>query len=386
MDILLEQHKLYQADTKEFVNHLLETAIRELASDIHVEALSNYSRIRFRIDGELFTVLQLTSNYHYPIVDRIKVLSNMDTVEKNTAQDGRMFLTTDDGTLIDFRVSSIPTINGEKVVLRILDPRKLKIIQKNIGFEAENIDKIHKLFQRENGIVLFSGPTGSGKTSTIFTVLNRIKSLKKNIVSIENPVEYKTDGINQININEKKGITFNETLKYLLRQDPDIIVVGEIRDKETAMTAINASTTGHLVIASIHTKNALATIDRLENLGVPRYAVKETLNAVISQRLVRQLCPHCKRERKPTLQEIKIFESQKIPLPDVVYSPNGCNCCHDGYLGRRAVYEVVEFDPSFNSQIYGLNYDNSFHPMSYNCLRLISEGSTTFEEYYHRFN
>ena len=273
------------------VNSILEQAVREKASDIHIEPTESMTRVRFRIDGTLFSNIEIPSNLHLPLIARIKILSGMDIAEKRRPQDGRILIKVA-GSRIDLRVSTLPSILGEKVVLRLLDQSNDRIGMERLGFSDVQQEMLREAIRASNGIVLVTGPTGSGKSTTLYSLLEILNDPSKNIITLEDPVEFTIAGLTQIQINERIGLTFGSALRSILRQDPDIIMVGEIRDTETAHLAVRVALTGHLVLSTLHTNDAPTAINRLVDMGVPRFLLASSLRAVLAQRLVRSLCPH----------------------------------------------------------------------------------------------
>lgn len=332
------------------VNSILQKAVQGRASDVHIEPLEHKVRVRFRIDGELTEVLSLPKNSLPAIVSRIKIMGNLDISEKRLPQDGRTRLVID-GREIDFRISSLPSIHGEKMVLRILDRAHALMSLQDLGFSAANMDKITSLIRRPYGMIVVTGPTGSGKTTTLYSILTEINAAQRNIVTLEDPVEYSLPGINQVQINVKAGLTFPAGLRAILRQDPDIIMVGEMRDTETAELGVRAALTGHLFLSTLHTNSASGTIARLVNMGVENYLLSSSLIGVISQRLIRRLCPSCKEtyyleETIARSLHMEAYADRKF------YRPRGCNMCrHTGYSGRLALHEVLVLGPQMRAAI-----------------------------------
>lgn len=336
-----ENLKVDDIDAISFIDELIKEAINLKASDIHIETYLDEIRIRYRIYGKLKTVDKLNAKYHSILLTRIKLMSGMDIAEKRLPQDGRIDFYYNN-RLIDLRISTIPTVDGEKAVIRILDSEKFKVDKNNLGISKEDIKIIDNLLKYENGMILVTGPTGCGKTTTLYALIQELNKDDVNIVTIEDPVEYKIRGINQIQINEKAGIYFNNTLRSILRQDPDIILVGEMRDIDTANIGIRASITGHKVFTTLHTNDAYSTILRLMDMGVEDYLIKSSVKGVISQRLVRRLCPNCRQKVKIKDDEKYLFEQffdkDKI---NYKYEAVGCEKCIDGYIGRLAIMEIL---------------------------------------------
>ncbi|MGB9726751.1 MAG: GspE/PulE family protein [Minisyncoccia bacterium] len=335
---------------------ILKYAVRLRASDIHIEPERNALRVRFRVDGNLSANLTLPLMVHQPIISRIKIMANLKIDETRIPQDGRFFSLIDDKE-IDFRVSTFPTALGEKVAIRILDPSVgLKSIHE-LGLEGKNFEILQKEIQKPYGMILITGPTGSGKTTTLYAILQVLNQEKVNIVSLEDPVEYTIEGINQSQVLPEIGYTFARGLRHMVRQDPDIIMIGEIRDKETAELAVQSALTGHLVLSTLHTNNAIGVIPRLIDLGVELFLIPSSLNLMIAQRLARRLCPDCKVRVLANEAESKIIEDnlknlpeeikEKLPHPPYyIYKSQGCNTCNKkGYLGRIGLFEMLEMTP-----------------------------------------
>lgn len=332
----------------EAVNLLLLQAIKVNASDIHIEPQENRMRIHLRVDGVLKDISPFEQNIYNALVSRIKIMSNLDIAERRLPQDGRFKVDLEEGS-VDVRVSVIPTIQGESVVLRLLRQNKKLLTLQESGMSKENFNKYLRLIQRPSGIVLVTGPTGSGKTTTLYASLMMIKSSERNIITIEDPVEYQLDFCRQIQVNPKVNLLFSTGLRSILRHDPDIIMVGEIRDRETAEIAVQAALTGHLVLSTLHTNDAASAITRLIDMGIEPFLIASCLNGVVAQRLVRVLCPKCK---KPMDEESLKTLPFSIPkgLSDQqkrnIYQPQGCqNCLHTGYAGRIGIFEIMEMGP-----------------------------------------
>lgn len=373
-----------------YINELVEKALKLNASDIHIEPMDEkFSRIRFRIDGKLRIISEMDYPSYIKLLTRIKLSSKLDISEKRRPQDG--YLKLEKFPEIDFRISTLNTIVGEKLVLRILSIENFKKSQNLLGFSDDSKKILENAIKNKSGMIIFSGPTGSGKSTSLYSLLNKLNDENRNIISIENPVEINILGINQISINEKIGLTFQNALRSILRQDPDIIMLGEIRDKETAKMAVRAAITGHLVLTTLHTNNSFASINRLRDLGVEDYLIKQSVNTLASQRLVRKLCS-CKKKRKISKKEYNFIKNYfDIDEETYIYEPGSCEKCHDGYLGREAVEEIVDFDEAYKKLFFEnknfnkndleiLNKEKNFKSMTYNGIKKVLEGVTSFEE------
>ncbi|MCI0667593.1 MAG: type IV-A pilus assembly ATPase PilB [Methylococcaceae bacterium] len=332
-----------------FVNKILLDSIKKGTSDIHLEPYEKFFRIRFRNDGILHEVANPPANLAARIISRIKVMSRMDIAERRVPQDGRIKMALSRNRAIDFRVNSCPTLFGEKIVLRILDPTSAKIGIEQLGFEEKQQKLFLEAIQKPYGMILVTGPTGSGKTVSLYTGLNILNTGDKNISTAEDPVEITVPGINQVNMNPKAGMTFPVALRAFLRQDPDIIMVGEIRDLETAEIAVKAAQTGHLVLSTLHTNDAPQTLNRLVQMGVPAYNIASSVLLIMAQRLARRLCEHCKKEAhlpKDLLLQTGFKEAELGQL--VIYEPVGCDHCVNGYKGRVGIYQVMPITEKIN--------------------------------------
>lgn len=329
--------KAEEAPVVKLVDLILMQAIKDRASDIHIEPFKDKINIRYRIDGVLYEIAPPAKHLLSAIVSRIKILADLDIAERRLPQDGA-FLVKVENRFIDIRVSSIPAIHGEKVVLRILDKSATPLDLGELGFESKDLENFRKAIKSPHGLILITGPTGSGKTTTLYAALNEIKSPHKNILTVEDPVEYRLDGINQVQIKPSIGLTFANVLRSFLRQDPDIIMVGEIRDLETAQICIRASLTGHLVLSTLHTNDAPSAISRLIDIGIEPYFLVSSLTLVAAQRLVRKLCPECREAYETTPELARDFGIKQ----ELLYRPKGCDFCnHIGYRGRVAIYETL---------------------------------------------
>jgi general secretion pathway protein E len=334
-----------EAPVIRLLNSILFQAVKERASDIHIEPFERELEVRFRIDGLLYKMLTPPKVVQEALVSRVKIMSGLNIAEKRLPQDGRLRVIVA-GRDVDIRVSIIPTFFGERVVLRLLDKQRGVISLANIGFSPADVHTMERLLTRTSGIILVTGPTGSGKTTTLYAALTRINTPEKNIITIEDPIEYQLKGIGQIQVNPKIDLTFANGLRSILRQDPDIIMVGEIRDAETAEIAMQSSLTGHLVLSTLHTNDAATAVTRLIDMGTEPFMVASTLSAVLAQRLVRVICPHCREAYKPER------EYAGITLPEVLYRGRGCDVCFNlGSIGRTGIYELLLIDSELCSMI-----------------------------------
>jgi len=380
-----------EAPVIKWVNALLQQAIRDRASDIHIEAFEYTIRVRFRVDGSLVEVSPPPRRLYAPIVSRIKILSEMDIAERRLPQDGRFKVKIED-RVVDLRVSIIPTVFGEKVVMRILDRSSLVLDLTKLGFEGDTLRIFNEQISRPYGMVLVSGPTGSGKTTTLYSALSTVNSPDVNIMTIEDPVEYQLSGVNQVQAKSEIGLTFAAGLRSFLRQDPDIILVGEIRDLETAEIAIKAAMTGHLVFSTIHTNDAPSTVTRLTDMGVEPFLVTASLNMVVAQRLVRRICPRCKETYVPSKDVLQSFIlPENVSKDNITFSRGmGCDFCNKtGYRGRVSLYEILVvtdiirealIDGQSLIYIKKLARDNGMRTLRESGILKVLEGLTTLEE------
>lgn len=333
------------------VNLIITKAVNEWASDIHIEPREDSLRIRLRVDGVLHPVPSPPKRFHSAIVSRIKILSGMDIAERRIPQDGR-YAVRIKGREVDIRVSSVPTIHGEKVVMRLLDTTTVLPGLAQLGFYPGELKKYNEVIKKPWGILLATGPTGSGKTTTLYASLNTIKSAEKNIVTVEDPVEYRLDEITQVQVNVKAGLTFGTGLRAFLRQDPDIMMVGEIRDKETAEIAVQSALTGHLVLSTIHTNDAASTFTRLIDMGIEPFLVTSTILCIIAQRLVRRICAHCKGEYQPPSELLEGLDLGKPAKEIKFFKGHGCeNCRNTGFKGRMALFEMLTPSPEIRKLV-----------------------------------
>ncbi len=355
---LVEVHNIDSGDAANdapvitLVNGLLGESIKQGASDIHVEPYETKFRVRMRVDGVLKEVTQIPLEMKRAVIARIKIMSRLDISETRIPQDGRIKLKAS-GREIDFRVNTMPTLFGEKVVMRLLDKSNLQLDLKKLGFEPLQLESFKKGIYSANGMVLVTGPTGSGKTTSLYSALTELNKVSENISTVEDPVEYNLEGINQVQIHKEIGLTFSAVLRSLLRQDPDIVLVGEIRDYETAEVAVQAALTGHLVLSTLHTNDSCSTIIRLMNMGVEAFLVTASVNTIVAQRLVRSLCRKCKREVQYPKEKLIEIGIPELEIDQVVFfEPEGCRMCNErGYLGRMAIYEVLEFTSDLKEMV-----------------------------------
>ncbi|MBI3545462.1 MAG: type II secretion system ATPase GspE [Gammaproteobacteria bacterium] len=335
------------------INALLTQAVREGASDIHIEPFETRSVVRYRIDGVLRDVIEPQRALHGVIISRIKIMASLDIAEKRLPQDGRITLRLA-GRPVDVRVSTVPTGHGERVVLRLLDKQAGRLDLAGLGMPEDTLKTLVTLVNQPHGIILVTGPTGSGKTTTLYAALGKLDSSQHNIMTVEDPVEYELDGIGQIQVNSKIELSFARALRSILRQDPDIIMIGEIRDLETAQIAVQASLTGHLVLATLHTNDAVGAVTRLVDMGVEPFLVASSLLGVLAQRLVRRLCPVCRQIHVPDAAELRMLTAEHVEgTPMEIYTPVGCNSCgNSGYQGRSGVYELLTVDEDMRTLIH----------------------------------
>lgn len=369
--------------SKDILENILQKAVLLNASDIHIEPFEKLLKIRMRVDGSLKEINTYNIELHSQLSTLIKLLAGMNIAEKRLPQDGRIDKDIDNN-IVDLRISTIPTVHGEKIVIRILNRNTFFKSKYEIGFSDEAINKIKSMTSDMSGLIIVTGPTGSGKTTTLYSILNDFKNIDKNIVTIEDPVEYKIEGINQIQVNYKYGLDFATGLKSILRQDPDIIMIGEIRDKETAQIAIRAASTGHLVISTMHTNNSVESINRLVDMGIPRYLISSVLKGIISQKLVRKVCGHCSIE-----EELDENTYKKLKLKTIKIEQGCSKCNYSGYKGRIAVYEILEInkrikhsiiDSELSDEIYILGKLNGMISFQDSCSYLLKNGITTLKE------
>ena len=383
-----ESEETKDAPVVKLVNTIIGNAVILKASDIHIEPFEDVVRIRARVDGQLQKMLEIPKNSHNSLVTRIKILANLNIAEKRVPQDGRI-LTRVNGKEVDLRVSVLPTINGEKVVIRIL-ARNMELIDKQkLGMRKDDLVKLESILSNPYGIILVTGPTGSGKSTTLYAVLSELNTIQQNIITVEDPVEFSINGINQVNVNVKAGLTFASGLRSILRQDPDVIMVGEIRDGETAEIAVRASITGHVVLSTLHTNDAPSTVARLVDMGIEPYLISTSVTGIIAQRLVRKNCPKCSKEYEPKDREREILglkDNEDIKL----IKGEGCPYCNGtGYKGRVGIYEILDINKEVRETIsLGENSDkirecaikNGMKTLKDACVEHVLEGITTVDE------
>jgi type IV pilus assembly protein PilB len=359
VDLATLRQQVEDAPVVRLVNLMLAEAIDARASDIHVEPLRERIIVRFRIDGMLHEAMKPPKNLQMAIVSRIKVLADLDIAVRLLPQDGRLTVHLADRE-VDIRVSTLPTAFGEKVVMRLFDKKAFTRDTEHLGLEGPALESFRRMIHQPYGMILVSGPTGSGKTTTLYSALNEIKSVHKNLITVEDPIEYHIEGVNQVHANQKVGMTFARALRAILRQDPDVIMVGEIRDAETADIAVKSALTGHLVLSTVHANDAPGTVTRLIDMGVPRYLVGSAVNLVMAQRLVRKVCDRCKETYLPDPEHLSPLGDDAISLSGHrIHRGRGCLACKQtGYLGRTAVFEVMELSRSTRRLVLdGLNED-----------------------------
>lgn len=384
---LKEEEILQQFPIVKLTNHLINSAICKGASDIHLEPFENFILVRFRIDGILMEFISIPIDVYPHICTRLKIMASMNIAEKRVPQDGKIKYIYDNANY-DLRVSSLPTIYGEKLVVRILYKSEKLDFLDSLGFSKEDVEIIKTMLSTPHGILLVCGPTGSGKTTTLYSMLQSFNKKEKNITSIEDPVEYTVDNVNQVNVNSKIGFNFPEGLRSILRQDPDVIMVGEIRDEETAQIAVRAAVTGHLVISTIHTNDASEAILRLKDMGIPLYFIQDAVIGIIAQRLVRKICVSCKREYSPTEDEKRYLA---LGIADKLFKGEGCSKCNSiGYNGRTIIYEIIDFKQlkrkgfklkESAQELREYSFRNGVGSIRNNCITLVKNGITTFDEF-----
>ena len=369
------------------VDSIIIQAFDMRASDIHLEPQETFVKLRFRIDGIMREMMQLPKWVSGPVVSRIKLMGKMDIAERRVSQDGRIKVRLGKKGL-DLRVSTLPTQYGETVVMRVLDPKGATLDFEKVGFLKEDAKRVQAMISRPQGVVIVTGPTGSGKTSTLYSMITRVKSDRINIITIEDPIEYELKDVNQVAVNEKTGLTFSYTLRSVLRQDPDVILVGEMRDQETSVIAHQASLTGHLVFSTLHTNDAVSSVTRLKNMGVPGYMIASALNGIIAQRLVRKICEHCKKSYTPGADELELLST--APPGGKLYKGAGCaKCGGSGYYGRTGIFEVMTVNRAMKKLIAAdapeedlldAAVDSGMISLLRDGVRKVLSGMTTIEE------
>ncbi len=377
-----------EAPIIKLLNRLITTAIERNASDIHVEPLEDHVQIRYRIDGSLHVVDKLPKTTQQGLISRVKILAKLNIAEQRLPQDGRIRVPVR-GRDIEFRVSTTPVVYGESVALRILDRQQMQLDFLSLGFQPEDAEKLAKITGHPNGIMLVTGPTGSGKTTTLYAALNALNRPEQKLFTVEDPVEYRLRGVNQIHVKPAIGLDFAAVLRSILRQDPDIIMVGEIRDGETAKIAVQASLTGHLVLSTLHTNSAAASVTRLLDMGVEDYLLASCLRGILAQRLLRKLCPHCK---KPGTISPELAQRMGLSKKTTVYEAHGCTHCHGtGYQGRTVAYEIMEFGDKERDAVVGHMPETELHalavksgmsPLFETAIKAVQRGDTSLDEVY----
>ena len=375
----------------DIVNQIFLYAARNRASDIHLDPREESLMVRLRIDGNLINHSNVPKAYEKNLITRVKLVSGMNITETRLPQDGAIKGRIAERDL-DMRVSALPTNEGEKIVIRILDFQKSLAGIESLGFTKDNEDKVKKMMAEPNGIILVTGATGSGKSTTTYSMLQALNKEETNIITVEDPIEMNIEGVNQVQVNSEIGMTFASALRSILRQDPNVILIGEIRDSETAQIAIRAAITGHLVLSTIHTNNGLATIERLLDMNVQRYLLSTALTGIVSQKLARTLCPHCKKLRKVTKYEKHLFKAVLNKNVTDVYEPVGCDKCHEGFQGRIALHEVILLSEKLKAMLADENtekddlkdaiYDGDTKTLLQDALEKVIAGFTTFQEIY----
>lgn len=390
---MAEQEDIYSDDINnspivQLVKTMIEQAVRQRASDIHIEPMEKQVRVRYRIDGALYEKAAYNISLLPALVARIKIIGGMDISEKRKPQDGRITQVVDRREF-DIRVSILPTVYGEKIVMRLTSKNALSREKSQLGLKPHDLQKFDHILKNPHGILLVTGPTGSGKSTTLYTALSELNKEDVNIITVEDPVEANIDGINQVQVNNKADLTFASALRSILRQDPDIIMIGEIRDQETASIAVQASITGHLVVSTLHTNSAASTITRLVDMGIEPYLIADSTVGVIAQRLVRRLCPDCKREKKADAEDLEML--MRKPEEDLtIYEPCGCaKCDGTGFRGRIGVYEIMEVTPQLKhiiskggevEAIKAQALKDGMHTLRMSATELVLDGTTSVQE------
>jgi type IV pilus assembly protein PilB len=370
------------------VDSIISDAIKMKASDIHIEPFENHIKIRYRIDGTLKEISKYNKDIFNAFITRVKILAELNIAEKRIPQDGRI-LTVVDNKRVDLRVSTLPTVHGEKVVIRVLDRENFLVGKEKLGMNEDDLEKVERILKNPYGIILVTGPTGSGKSTTLYTLLSELNDNSKNIITVEDPVEYVVEGINQVNVNAKAGLTFASGLRSILRQDPDVVMIGEIRDNETAEIATRASITGHIVLSTIHTNDAPSAIVRLIDMDIQPYLVASAIAGIVSQRLVKKICPMCNEAYLATDFEKEILGVHSMEEL-LLHRGKGCGHCNNsGYTGRIGVYEIMEVTRKHREyimrnasvdEIRDICIENGMKTLKISCTDLVLKGMTTIEE------
>ena len=390
---MIRQFDFEKMPVVEIVNEIMVDASKRGASDIHFDPLDDHMRIRIRIDGILHNYATVPNSIKKNLITRIKIISGMNITESRLPQDGAIKATLQN-TNLDLRVSCIPTNNGEKIVIRILDYSMSLAGVENLGFSDDNYKKVLEMISKPNGIILVTGATGTGKSTTVYSILQVLNKKETNIITVEDPIEMNLEGLNQVQVNSEIGLDFATVLRSILRQDPNVILIGEIRDSETAKIAVRASITGHLVLSTIHTNNSLSTIERLLDMNVERYLLSSALSGIISQKLAKMVCPHCRIKEETTPYQKKVFKLALDKDVDEIYNanPKGCDKCNKGYHGRVAIQEVLMINDEIRNALNEENlekddlnkmvYTSDVITMLQDGLLKVLDGSTSFDEIY----
>lgn len=386
---VVDERESEDAPVVKLVNLLLTQAVRERANDVHIEPQEKDIRVRYRIDGVLHEVMRSPRKIHAGVVSRLKIMGGMDISQRRTAQDGRFGLTID-GKQIDFRVATIPTVYGEKVVLRLLQRESVMRNLDDLGLDSEALERLKSSLAKPYGAILVTGPTGSGKTTTLYAALNVLNSIERNLITVEEPVEYRLTGVNQVQVNQKAGLTFAAALRSILRHDPDIVMIGEIRDEETATIAIESALTGHLVLSTLHTNNAPSAITRLTEMGIEPFLISSSVDCIVGQRLARRLCVHCRQPYDPDPAMMRELGLPTEDLPPKLYRPKGCKMCGEtGYRGRIGLFEVVLMDDELqrltverasSESLYKAAIDGGMRPLKLDGFEKVKQGTISVEE------
>ena len=386
-ELSIESSEIVNSPAVKLVESIIREGIAVSSSDIHIEPFEKVVKVRYRIDGALYTSSSFDIEMYPAVSTRIKILGGINIAERRIPQDGRIKYTLN-GIKYDFRVSTLPTVYGERIVIRILDTKAFDFTRDKLGFFDEENSKIDRMVHLPYGIILLTGPTGCGKSTTLYSFVRELTGKELNIITVEDPVEYTIEGVNQVQVNTKANLTFAAALRSILRQDPNVIMIGEIRDEETAEIAIRSAITGHLVFSTLHTNDAPGAVTRLVDMGVQPYFVSDALSGVIAQRLVRKLCPHCKKSHETNEKEMKVLKLEK---PVKIYEPCGCPACNNtGYKGRVGIHEVLVVDEEMKvliqsggttEQIRALAKKNGMLSLSDTCKRVVLNGETSIHEY-----